>query len=50
MDSMEFESRANSDAHVDVCRNEDVRKFTWRDLSNLNEAQNAHIAYRGKVH
>lgn len=26
-----------------------VRKFTWRELSKLNEPHNAHIAYRGKV-
>ena len=26
-----------------------VHKFTWRELSKLNEPHNAHIAYRGKV-
>ena len=25
------------------------RKFTWKDLSKLNEPHNAHVAYRGKV-
>ena len=25
------------------------RKFTWRELSKLNEPHNAHVAYRGKV-
>ena len=25
------------------------RKFTWKELSRLNEPHNAHIAYRGKV-
>ena len=26
-----------------------VRKFTWEELSKLNERHNAHIAVRGKV-
>ena len=26
-----------------------TRKFTWRELSKLNEPHNAHVAYRGKV-
>ena len=26
-----------------------VRKFTWKELSKLNEPHNAHVAYRGKV-
>lgn len=25
------------------------RKFTWKELSKLNEPHNAHVAYRGKV-
>ena len=24
-------------------------KFTWKELSKLNEPHNAHVAYRGKV-
>ena len=26
-----------------------VRRFTWRELSKLNEPHNAHVAVRGKV-
>ena len=26
-----------------------VRKFTWEELSKLNEPHNAHVAVRGKV-
>ena len=26
-----------------------ARKFTWKELSKLNERHNAHVAYRGKV-
>ena len=26
-----------------------VRKFTWEDLSKLNQRHNAHVAVRGKV-
>ena len=26
-----------------------VRRFTWRELSELNEPHNAHVAVRGKV-
>lgn len=26
-----------------------VRKFTWQQLSQLNERHNAHVAVRGKV-
>ena len=26
-----------------------VRKFTWKELSQLNQRHNAHVAYRGKV-
>ena len=26
-----------------------VRKFTWEELSRLNEPHNAHVAVRGKV-
>ena len=26
-----------------------VRRFTWRELSKLNELHNAHVAVRGKV-
>ena len=26
-----------------------VRRFTWRELSQLNEPHNAHVAVRGKV-
>ena len=25
------------------------RKFTWKELSQLNNRENAHVAYRGKV-
>ena len=27
-----------------------VRKFTWKELSKLNEPHNAHIAVGGKVY
>ena len=27
-----------------------IRKFTWKELSQLNQRHNAHVAYRGKVH
>lgn len=30
-------------------RAEPVRKFTWRELSKLNQPHNAHVAVRGKV-
>ena len=26
-----------------------VRKFTWEELSKLNQRHNAHVAVRGKV-
>lgn len=26
-----------------------VRKFTWKELSKLNQRHNAHVAVRGKV-
>ena len=26
-----------------------VRQFTWKELSQLNRRENAHVAYRGKV-
>lgn len=26
-----------------------VRRFTWKELSQLNTRENAHVAYRGKV-
>ena len=26
-----------------------VRKFTWQELSKLNQRHNAHVAVRGKV-
>ena len=26
-----------------------VRQFTWKELSQLNGRENAHVAYRGKV-
>ena len=26
-----------------------VRRFTWKELSTLNEPHNAHVAVRGKV-
>ena len=26
-----------------------ARKFTWKELSQLNRRENAHVAYRGKV-
>ena len=26
-----------------------VRKFTWKELSQLNKPENAHVAVRGKV-
>ena len=26
-----------------------VRRFTWKELSKLNEPHNAHVAVRGKV-
>ena len=27
-----------------------VQKFTWKELSQLHQRHNAHVAYRGKVH
>ena len=27
-----------------------VRKFTWEELSKLNQRHNAHVAVRGKVY
>ena len=27
----------------------EVKKFTWQELSKLNERHNAHVAVRGKV-
>ena len=29
--------------------NRPPRKFTWKELSQLNSRKNAHVAYRGKV-
>ena len=32
-----------------VQREPSVRKFTWQELSKLNERHNAHVAVRGNV-
>ena len=32
-----------------VQRDPGVRKFTWEELSELNQRHNAHVAVRGKV-
>jgi len=34
---------------VAVQRDPGVRKFTWEELSKLNQRHNAHVAVRGKV-
>lgn len=45
-----FAASANSDdtkgGDPDV---KPVRRFTWKELSKLNEPHNAHVAVRGKV-
>ena len=50
---MPGEDAALSQCHwrepVDADRDKGVRKFTWKELSLLNQRHNAHVAYRGKV-
>ena len=41
-------SEGSCDGHV-TTTNGGVRKFTWKELSQLHQRHNAHVAYRGKV-
>lgn len=41
-------SEGSCDGHVTTTEG-GVRKFTWKELSQLYQRHNAHVAYRGKV-
>jgi hypothetical protein len=41
-------SEGSCDSHV-TTTNGSIRKFTWKELSQLHQRHNAHVAYRGKV-
>ena len=45
---MEVDKKANSDQKQ--VESKVLRKFTWKELSQLNGRHNAHVAVRGKVH
>ena len=43
----EWNAESKSTANGNSC--DSVRKFTWKELSQLHQSHNAHVAYRGKV-
>ena len=42
-------SEGSCDGHVTTTNGGTVRKFTWKELSQLHQRHNTHVAYRGKV-
>ncbi|XP_019850089.1 PREDICTED: acyl-lipid (8-3)-desaturase-like [Amphimedon queenslandica] len=40
----------NEDRDTELVPGPPVRRFTWKELSQLNTRENAHVAYRGKVY
>ena len=40
---------STSGSSSSVAGGKPVRHFTWKDLSQLNKPENAHVAVRGKV-
>ena len=39
----------NEERDTELVPGPPVRRFTWKELSQLNTRENAHVAYRGKV-